>query len=92
MQKKERIANDFRWQAIERVIDIIKEFPHKIISSSQLKGIKGSVRDRDRIDEILSTGKLSEIKPFQEEYQKYVEQLHAIYARRALEWGYKIWC
>lgn len=38
---------------------------------------------------ILKTGKLSEIIPFQEEYQKYVEELQAIHGvgrRRAFEW------
>jgi DNA polymerase beta len=88
---KERIANDFRWQAIDRVIRIIKALPYKITSTDQLKNIKGIGKGSlKRIDEILKTGKLlTKIKPSQEKYQKYVEQLQAIHGvgrRRALEW------
>lgn len=87
---KERLVNNFRWQAIERVIVIIKKFPNKVTSVDQLKGIKGIGKGSlERIDEILKTGKLSEINPFQQEYQKYVEELQAIHGvgrRRAFEW------
>lgn len=62
---KERLKHEFRWQTVERVIEIIKKFPNKITSVDQLQGIpgigRGSLR---RIDEILKTGKLSEINPF----------------------------
>src|SRR4051812_48373490 len=75
---KERLVYNFRWQAIEKVVDIIKKFPEKITSIDQLRGIKGIGKGSlNRIDEILRTGKLSEINPEQEEYQKYVEELQA---------------
>lgn len=87
---KERLVHEFRWQAIERVIELIKKFPEKIVSIEQLKGIqgigKGSLK---RIDEILKTGTLSETENFSEEYQKSVEELQAIHGvgrRRAFEW------
>lgn len=87
---KERLVHDFRWQAIDRVVEIIKKFPENITSVNQLKGIKGIGKGSlERINEILKTGKLSEIKPFQEEYQKAVEELQAIHGvgrRRAFEW------
>lgn len=87
--RKERLTNEFRWQAIEKVIEIIKKFPVKITSVEQLKDIKGIGKGSlQRISEILKTGKLSEIKPFEAEYQKYVDELqtiHGIGRRRALD-------
>lgn len=38
--RKEQLTHEFRWQAIERVIEIIKKFPQKITSVDQLKNIK----------------------------------------------------
>ena len=87
---KERLVHDFRWQAIERVVEIIRKFPEKITTIEQLKSIKGIGKGSlKRIDEILKTGELSEINPYQQEYQKHVEELQAIHGigrRRAFEW------
>ena len=87
--RKDRLVHEFRWQAIEKVIEIIKKFPKKITSIEQLKGIQGIGKGSlERIYEILKTGKLSEIKPFKEEYLKYVDELqtiHGIGRRRAFE-------
>ncbi|AYV82894.1 MAG: DNA polymerase family X protein [Hyperionvirus sp.] len=87
--RKERIAHEFRWQAIERVIELIKKFPKKITSVKQLENVKGIGKGSlERVKEILKTGKLSEIKPFMVDYQKYVEILqtiHGIGRRRAFE-------
>jgi DNA polymerase beta len=56
------IKNSYRLTAINNLLDIIKKYPEEIKSSSQLKNIKGvGSHSLKRIDEILETGKLSEI-------------------------------
>ena len=87
--RKERLLHQYRWDAVEKVISIIKKLPYEIKTVKQVEGIKGiGKRSLDRIDEILKTGKLSEIKSFPLEYQKYVDELqmiHGIGRRRAFE-------
>ena len=61
---------------------ILKEFPEEIIDIKQIDNIKG-IGDRSiaRIDEILKTGKLSEIREdvMNNDYQKYIEELENVY-------------
>lgn len=60
---KNQLVNMFRLSAIQKVLNILKEIKFKITSSDQLKGIKNiGNRSLKKIDEILKTGKLSEIK------------------------------
>lgn len=57
------LKNSFRLDSIKKTLKIIENFKQKINSSDQLKDIKGIGKGSiKRIDEILKTGKLSEIK------------------------------
>lgn len=60
---KQQLIHTFRLRSIENVLKILEKYPKKIINADQLKNIKG-VGDRSlkRINEILKTGKLSEVK------------------------------
>lgn len=61
--KKDKLKHMFRLKSIEHVLKEIKKFTNKISSSDQLKNIKGiGINSLKRIDEILQTGKLKEIK------------------------------
>lgn len=60
---REQLKNMYRLSAIQKVLKILKKFPDKIKSSKQLVGIKDlGKKSLARVDEILKTGKLSEIK------------------------------
>jgi DNA polymerase/3'-5' exonuclease PolX len=60
---KVQMVNMYRLGAIIKVIKILEKFKTKITTSEQLKGIKNlGKKSLERIDEILKTGKLSEIK------------------------------
>ena len=60
---KEQIKHTYRLSSINKILIILKEFPEKIKSSDQLKNIKGIGKNSlKRIDEIIKTGKLKEIK------------------------------
>jgi DNA polymerase/3'-5' exonuclease PolX len=60
--KNKQMGNMYRLKSTRTVLDIIKNFKTKIISSNQLKDIKGiGKKSLARIDEILQTGKLEEI-------------------------------
>ena len=89
--RKKRLVHSFRLQAIDKVIAVLLEFEDEITSSAQLKGIKGIGKGTlDRIDEILSKGKLSEIIPeiLDQEYLQYMEKLTEVYGvgqRKAYE-------
>lgn len=82
-------ANMFRLKSILNAIDIISKYPHKITSGNQLADIKGIGKGTiDRIDEILKTGKLKEIKKNKNKYSEYVEklvQVHGIGQSKAYE-------
>ncbi len=55
--------NYYKLNALKKVIYIISNFKNKIISGEQLSHIKGiGKKTIDRIDEIIKTGKLSEIE------------------------------
>ena len=59
----ESVKHSFRLNSIKNALKIIKEYPKKIKSSDDLKGIKGIGKGTlRRIDEILKTKKLKEIK------------------------------
>ena len=64
---KEITANEFRSRQIKNIISIIKKYPHKltldnITDFKQIRGIgKGTI---ERIKEIITTGKLSELDNF----------------------------
>jgi DNA polymerase/3'-5' exonuclease PolX len=60
---KQQLINMYRLGAIQKVVKILEKYKKKITSSEQLKDIKGvGTKSLLRIDEILKTGKLSEIK------------------------------
>jgi DNA polymerase/3'-5' exonuclease PolX len=61
--QKSSKENYYKLIVIKKVINIIAAFKNKLISGSQLKDIKG-IGDKTiaRVDEIISTGHLSEIK------------------------------
>jgi Mimiviridae putative DNA polymerase family X len=81
LEKDDR-KNRFRLQAIMTVINILKKYNKKITSSKQLENIKG-IGDGtlNRIDEILKTGKLKEIKIPKniEKYLSFIEDLQEIH-------------
>jgi DNA polymerase beta len=69
------VTQGFRVQQLKRVLSILKKYPTKINSAKDLEGIagigKGSLK---RIEEILSSGNLSEIETkFTPEKQKLIE-------------------
>lgn len=60
---KNQLIHMYRLKSVQLVIKILEKFPTKIVSSNQLKDIKGvGKKSLIRIEEILKTGKLSEIK------------------------------
>lgn len=79
---KESIKHSFRLESIKKVLTIIEKFPRKITSIDDLKNIrgigKGSLR---RIQEILNTGKLAEIKieNFKSGYLQSIEDLVKVF-------------
>jgi len=79
---KDFVSNSFRLKQIINALKIIKTFPKEIKSGDDLEGIEGIGKGtKSRIDEILKTGKLSEIKVSKtnEKYSKYVEELQKIH-------------
>jgi DNA polymerase/3'-5' exonuclease PolX len=80
--KKVRAINVHRIKSIKTVIDVLTKLNFKITNVDQVKNIKGigkgSLR---RIEEILKTGKLSEINEeiINQEYIKYVEELANVF-------------
>lgn len=78
---KERKHNMFRIKAIVKVIKQLEKYNVEIKTSAQLKNIEGiGKRSLERIDEILKTGKLSEIKITEntEKYLKFIEELEEV--------------
>jgi DNA polymerase/3'-5' exonuclease PolX len=88
---KERVIHSFRLQNIKNILKILTNFSDKITSIEQLKNIKGIGKNSlKRIDEILKTGKLSEIKEtiINNDYLKYVEELEDVFGigrKKAIE-------
>lgn len=75
---KQQLINTFRLKSITDVLQIIKKYPTKITKASELENIKG-IGDKSikRIDEILKTGKLKEIKISSDidKYLKIIDEL-----------------
>ena len=78
----EYMTNHFRLRQISNALLIIKKYPKEIKSGSELEDIKGIGKGTiARIDEIIKTGKLSEIKvkKSDKKYSEYVEELTKIH-------------
>jgi DNA polymerase/3'-5' exonuclease PolX len=79
---KERIKNTFRLQSIENAIKVLSRLKEKEISIDLIKDLKGigsgTIR---RIEEIIKTGKLSEIKitTKDEKFLKLMDELEESY-------------
>lgn len=79
---KDLTRNTFRLKQIQNALDVIKKYPDRIKSGEQLKDLRyigpGTVR---RINEIIKTGTLQEIKTDgkEEKYSKAVEHLKEVY-------------
>lgn len=79
---KNKMKNYYRLRHIKDAIKIIENYPKQIKSGDQLKDIKGIGQGIiSRIDEIIKTGFLSEIKinTEDEEYMKEIKELEQIY-------------
>jgi DNA polymerase/3'-5' exonuclease PolX len=79
---KDKINNLFRLKAIDKVIKKLQQHDKKITSSEQLIGVKDIGKNSlARIDEILRTGKLSEIHiPHDiEKYLSFIDDLQEVY-------------
>lgn len=75
-------ANYYRLQQNKKVLGILKKFPDEITTSDQLKNTPGvGDKSRKRIDEILKTGHLSEIKGSakHKKYIQYMDNLEEVY-------------
>ena len=89
--KEESMTHHFRLRNISAVLNILKKYPKEIKSGEQLKDIKGVGKGSiERINEILKTGYLKEIKvkPRDKkilEQMKELEQIHGIGEKKALE-------
>lgn len=85
------MTNNFRLKQISNALNIIKKYPKEITSGNDLKEIKGIGKGTiNRIDEIIKTGKLSEIKlkKSEEKYSNYIQalmQIHGIGHSKAFE-------
>ena len=73
---KEKNINTFRLASIKKVVSIIKNFKSEITSVNQVINIKGIGKNSlKRIDEILKTGKLSEIK-LEQNHNTYLDSIN----------------
>ncbi|CAH6421516.1 DNA polymerase family X [uncultured virus] len=80
--KNESMTNYYRLRQITKSIEIIKKYPKEIRSGEELKDIKGIGKGTiSRINEILSSGSLSEIKVDSKikKYLNYIEDLTKVY-------------
>ena len=79
--KKDILRHSFRLRHIKNAIKIFKKYHHQIKSGEQLQDIKGIGKGTiDRINEILKTGRLKEIKltAMSKKYLKYTKELEQI--------------
>lgn len=79
---EEQMIHMFRLRSIQGVLKILEKFPNEIKSADQFKGIKGvGKRSLSRIDEIIKTGKLSEVKitDLDEQYIRYLDELEDVF-------------
>ena len=80
--KKEELGQSYRLLTIQKVIKILEKYPEKITSGEQLKDLDGIGKGTiNRINEIIKTGKLSEIKEevIDKSYLNYLEELEDVY-------------
>lgn len=80
--RQEQTKESFRLRQIKAALQIIKNYPNKITSGKQLASLKGiGPGTISRIDEILSTGQLSEIKvePKYKKNIKIIEELEEVF-------------
>jgi DNA polymerase beta len=76
---KNDLKDQFRLNNIYRSLSIIKNYPDKIKSGEQLQHIKGIGKGTiSRIDEILKTGKLSEIITVNNDYTIFIDELEKV--------------
>ena len=74
--------NMYRLAAIQKVLKILEKYPEKITLAKQLAGIKNvGKKSLARIDEIIKTGKLAEIKIDKDaqSYLKIISELEDVY-------------
>lgn len=77
--EKSSKENYYKLLTIKKVIDVISKFKDKIINGSQLESIKGiGTKTINRINEIINTGSLSEIKQKENQIDA-IEKLSKIY-------------
>ena len=75
LNSKERNINNFRIIKLKNVVSIIKNYPKNIISSKELINIKGIGHNSlKRIDEIINTGKLNELKEYFKKYKNTIKK------------------
>ena len=80
--KKEELGQSYRLLTIQKVIKILEKYPEKITNGEQLKDLDGIGKGTiNRINEIIKTGKLSEIKEevIDKSYLNYLEELEDVY-------------
>lgn len=76
--KKDNMANYYRLKQIKSALEIIKKYPNEIKKGEDLEDIKGIGKGTiSRINEIIDTGKLSEIETDkkEEEIVNHIEEL-----------------
>ena len=77
---KEQLKQTFRLSSVEKALKVIEGIKTKITNGEQLTGITGIGKGTiDRINEIIKTGKLSEITFNNEEYIEQLEKLTNIF-------------
>ena len=77
----ESMTNYYRLRQLNIVLKVIKSYPTEIKKGEELKDIKGiGQHSIDRINEIIKTGKLSEVKIDKElkKYSEYIDNLKDI--------------
>lgn len=75
---QKQMINMYRLKSIQQVLKILENYPSKITSSEQLKGIKNiGKKSLLRIDEILKTGKLKEIN-ISQDIDKYLNIISSL--------------
>lgn len=76
--RSESMINHYRLRQISNVLEILKKYPKEIKKGEDLKGVKGVGKGSiKRINEILKTGKLEEVKT-EGEHTKYMQDIEAL--------------
>lgn len=79
--EKSSKENYYKLLTIKRIIDLISKYKKKIISGDELGNIKGiGAKTIAKVNEIIKTGKLSEIKDIKDRYESVSElaKIHGI--------------